>query len=149
MHDYLESGNQMTLRKRFNSLLDEIAVMPAAPAAALAEHTSGGDHDYAPRGAFQRKDEDRIEEILTEALQAAESLLGRVWKDGRHVAKRHREYDQREWEESILTKYKGVRNRLVAAEENVEYYVVRDLRKKHGLDGYGKPKTDTSNTPVT
>lgn len=131
----------MTLRKRFNSLLDEIALSPATPAASLGEMTSGGEHDHAPRGAFQRSDNDRIEEVLTDALQTVESLLGRVWDGSRHTAKKHKKYDQNEWEKHIIENYAGVRNRLVSAEENVEFYVVRDLRKKNGLDGYGRPKT--------
>lgn len=129
----------MTLRFRINALLDELALAPTAPAAALGEHTSGGERDNAPRGAFQRKDEDQIEEIFVDALRAVERLTGRVWNGTRYVAKRHRPYDEEEWKKHILTNYVGVRNRLVAAEEQVEYYVVRDLRKKHGLDGYGNP----------
>lgn len=132
----------MTLKARINSLLDEIALMPNAPAAALAEHTSGGERDNAPRGSFKRKDEEYIEELLTDAVRSVESLLGRAWDGRRHNAKRRRPYDQQEWEKMILTKYEGVRNRMVAAEEAVEYYVIRDLRKRNGLDGYGRAKPD-------
>lgn len=129
----------MTLKHRFISFLDEVALMPEAPATSITELTTGGEADHAPRGAFQPKDVDRIEEILTEALKTAESLTGRLWDGRRHVAQRNRPYDKREWEIHILARYAGVRNRLVAAEESVPYYVIRDLRNKHGLNGYGLP----------
>lgn len=120
--------------------------MPQAPAAVLGDHTTGGEHASAPRGAFKRKDEDYIEELLTEAVQSVERLLGRVWDGTRHNAKRHRPYDQQEWEQMILTKYEGVRNRMVAAEESVAYYVIRDLRKRHGKDGYGRDQMPSAET---
>lgn len=130
----------MTLLARFNSLMVELAISPNAPSTTLGEHTTGGESDTAPRDAFKYRDDQRVEEILTTALSSVESLTGRIWDGTRHVAKQHKPYDKAEWEQKILEKYYGVRNRLVAAEENVPHYVIRDLRKRHGFDGYGRKK---------
>ena len=130
----------MSLTARFNSLMVELTLQPNAPATSPTEHTTGGESDTAPRDAFKYRDEHKVEEIITSALASVESLTRRIWDGTRHVAKPHTPYDKGDWERKVLEQYVGVRNRLVAAEENVPHYVIRDLRKKHGVDGYGHKK---------
>jgi hypothetical protein len=132
----------MNLKERLNSLLIEAAMSPATPAAVLGDQTSGGDRDNTPRGAFQKLDNDRVEEILTRAMEHAEKVLGRVWDGTRHVARKHKTMDERDWQIHVLKTYQGVRHGLAAAEEDVERHVIRDLRKRCCLDNLGRRLPD-------
>lgn len=130
----------MSIKKRIDSILVELAMSPSTPAASLEDHTTGGERDNTPRGAFQKLDNDRIEEILLGAVVAVERLSGRVWDGTRHVARKHQPYDEKHWQLHVLKTYQGVRHGLAAQEENVERHVIRDLRKRCGLDNLGYRK---------
>lgn len=143
-----------SLRQRIDAVMMQAALAASSPAASIGEDIARShSHSQPPPGAFQSTDNQRIEELFTRACATAESLLGVVWKDGRLVAQRVRLHDEREWTIHILARYEGVGNRMVAAEEHVEYYVIRDLRKKYGFDGFGVPlegrqPTDPSSTSI-
>lgn len=132
----------MSIRARFDSLLSATLLSGGSKAVALHDRTTGGGgaSSCAPPGTFQKSAMDEVEIILTEALSAAERVLGLRWRKDHHEAHKHKPYDEREWQIHVLSKYAGVSTSLVAADEDVERYTIENLRRSHGFDAKGNRK---------
>ena len=129
----------MSLLKRFTSLAVATSLSGGAKATSFTAKTTGTpERTDGPPGAWQQTDMDRVTEIITGALRAAESLLGLSWNGNRHVARKIKPFDEREWQIHVLSTHEGKTSGLAAAEEDCQEWDIRNLRKRHGFDSKGR-----------